>query len=89
MAAIELSPKLKKFTITPSTSKSLLVGKTLQVEAKLTPKKATGMIPTYTSSDKTVAVIDKTGIITTLKTGQATITVKVGGKKKTFTLKVN
>ncbi len=63
---------------------TLTVGKTKQIKAKVTPAKATGVMPTYSSSNKKVATIDKAGVITAHKKGTAIITVKVGGKTKTF-----
>ena len=80
--------KLSKLTIKQKKAAKLSVGKTLQVKPKLKPKKATGIIPKYTSSNNAVAVIDKTGIITALKPGTTTITVKAGAKKKIFILTV-
>ncbi len=63
---------------------TLTVGKTKQIKAKVTPAKATGVMPAYSSSNKKVATIDKAGVITAHKKGTATITVKAGGKTKTF-----
>jgi uncharacterized protein YjdB len=66
----------------------LLVGKTIQVKPKITPAKATGIIYKYSSSKKSVATIDKTGVITALKTGTTTITVKAGTKTQKFKVTV-
>jgi len=83
--------KLKKMTISQKAKATLAKGKTLQLKPKLKPAKATGkkaIVPTYKSSDTKIAVIDKTGVITALKPGKTTITVKAGVKKKTFILTV-
>ena len=79
---------IKSFTITPNKATIMVVGKTLQVKTTLNPAKATGIVPTYKSSKPSVAFIDKTGVITALKSGTTTITVTAGGKKQTFELSV-
>jgi uncharacterized protein YjdB len=66
----------------------LQVGKTKQVLPKLNPVKATGIVPTFKSSNKSVAVIDKAGGITALKPGTTTISVMAGGKTQKFKLTV-
>jgi len=63
------------------------VGKTLQVKPTWTAK-ATGVVPTFASSDVSVAVIDKAGVITGVSAGKATITVKAGAKTKKFVFTV-
>ncbi len=67
---------------------TLTVGKTKQIKAKVTPAKATGVMPAYSSSNKKVATIDKAGVITAHKKGTTTITVRAGGKTKTFKVTV-
>ncbi len=66
----------------------LLVGKTMQIKPKVTPAKATGIVYIYKSSKKTVASIDKAGVITAHKKGTTTITVKAGSKTQKFTVTV-
>jgi len=85
---VKKAKKFKKFTITPGKATSIVAGKTLQVKTKLNPKKATGIIPTYKSSKTSVAVIDKAGVVTAVKQGTTTITVKAGKKTKKFVLTV-
>lgn len=85
---VSRATKLGSFTITPNKSVGLLVGKNLQVKAKLNPVKATGIVPKYKSSNTKIAVIDQTGVITAQKAGKTTITVTAGGKKQSFTLTV-
>ncbi len=67
---------------------TLTVGKTKQINTKVTPVKATGVMPAYSSSNKQVATIDKAGVITAHKKGTTAITVKAGGKTKTFKVAV-
>jgi len=85
---VKKAVKLKKLTLNQKAKITLTKGKTLEVKAKLNPKKATGIVPKFTSKDKSVAVIDKAGTITALKAGSTTITVKAGKLKKTIKLTV-
>ena len=79
---------LKALKIPQKAVLNLAKGKTLQVKSKLTPKAATGIVPKFKSSNKTVAVIDPVGVITALKPGKTTITVAAGRLRKTFVLNV-
>ncbi len=69
------------------TSLSLDEGKEYQLVADLT---ATGGIPTVTwnSSNPNAAIVDKTGRVTAVKAGTATITATAGGKTVTTTVTV-
>lgn len=58
------------------TTKKLAAGKTYKIKVKNTNEKAT-----FSSNKKTVATVNKNGVVTALKKGNATITVKVEGKK--------
>ena len=82
---------LKAMKIPQKAVVNLAKGKTLQVKPRLTPKSATGtkgIIPKFKSSNKAVAVIDPVGVITALKPGKVTITVKASKIRKTFVLNV-
>ena len=83
---------LKKLTLTQKKANfGLERGKTYQVKYKLTPAKSsnkTGIVPTFTSSSKKIAVIDKAGVITALAPGKTKITVKAGKYRKSFMLYV-
>ena len=85
---VKKAVKLKKLTLNQKAKVSLTKGKTLDVKAKLSPAKATGIVPKFTSGNTSVAVIDKAGMITALKAGSTTITVKAGKLKKTIKLTV-
>lgn len=63
-----------------------VVGETFSLRIRLFPY---GTIdkPTYTSSNKNVATIDKDGNVSVVGVGTTTITVKVNGISKSFTLK--
>lgn len=63
-------------------------GKTLQLAATLSPDTATSAL-TWTSSNKKIAKVSKSGKVTALKTGTATITVKTrNGKAAKVKIKV-
>ena len=79
---------LKSLTIAPSKAISLTAGKRLQVTVKPSPAKATGVVPTFASTQPMVATIDKAGVITALGKGKTTITVTAGKLKKKFVLTV-
>ena len=71
VASISLSP----------TNVSLLVGDTLTIkssESDLNGIVLTGVTPTWTSSDTTVAVVNSLGLVTARKVGSVTITAAAG-----------
>ncbi|MGN1233623.1 MAG: Ig domain-containing protein, partial [Candidatus Cryptobacteroides sp.] len=61
------------------TTLTLKVGETVTVKATVLPVDATDKAVTWTSSDPTVATVED-GVITALKLGTASITVKAGEK---------
>jgi uncharacterized protein YjdB len=65
---------VKKITLNKSTA-SVLKGKTLTLEVKsVSPSNANNKKVTWSSSNKSVATVDKNGKVTTKKAGKATIT---------------
>ena len=76
----------KKVTLSPKKA-TLGVGETMKLTAKL-PGGAWSAV-TYTSSDDEIATVDASGVVTALKKGTVTITVKTAnGKKDTVKIKV-
>lgn len=76
-------------TITPKTATLSLAGtKTQQLTPTVAPAGATNKAVTYTSSDATVASVSASGLVTGLKEGTATITVKTADGNKTDTCAV-
>lgn len=67
---------------------SVEVGKTVKLNAVVTPSNATNATPAFTSSDTTVATVANDGTVTAVKAGTATITVNAGGKTATATITV-
>lgn len=71
------------------TSQSLSKGKSFTLVATVKPANATNKTLTWTSSNPSVAKVDKNGKVTALKNGTATITCKsANGKKATCTVTV-
>lgn len=65
------------------TKVTLGVKEKLNLKATITPKNATNKKVTWKSSNKKVAAVSSKGMVTAKKTGKATITATVDGKKVT------
>lgn len=66
----------------------LALGSTLQLNATMNPSTATNKV-SWATSNKKIAKVDKNGLVTPVKTGTVTITVKTSnGKKDTVKVKV-
>ncbi len=72
--------KLKRFLRIPKIS-ILSLGSIYQITPTCKPKRATGIVPTYKSSNPKVVSVGKAGIITTRSCGKATVTFKAKGRK--------
>lgn len=59
---------------------TLMIGKEETLKATVEPANATEKDITWTSSDKTKAMIDESGKITAIAAGEATVTAKLGDK---------
>lgn len=70
------------------TTASVEEGKSLTLTATVTPDNATDKTVTWTTSDRSVATVDSTGVVTGIKAGTATITAKAGEKTATCTVTV-
>ena len=71
---------------------TLKKGETYTIKATISPKDASNKKVTYSSSDKNVAKVSSKGVITAVKNGTATITVKAAdgsGKKAVITVTVS
>ena len=73
--------------VTISGSKEVQVGSTIKLTAKITPNDATNKDVTWTSSNETIAKVDKNGKVTALKEGVVTITVTTNNGK-TATIRI-
>ena len=74
-----------------STTATLNVGQTLQLQATVIPTNAVNQTVTWGSSNPGVATVTPSGVITAVSTGTAIITVRTndGGKTATCTVTVN
>lgn len=62
---------------------SLHPGDTVQLTATVAPSNANSKAVTWSSSDETLATVDNTGKVTTIKAGEATITASTNDGSKT------
>ena len=70
-------------SVSISGKKEVNVGESIKLTASIKPKDATNKEVTWTSSDSTIATIDKNGNVKGIKSGKVTITVTtVDGEKK-------
>lgn len=85
-----LEPEIALEGISLPTTKTVELGKTLNLSPTFNPVTATNKIVTWTSSDETVATVDNAGKITPKKVGSTIITVtsQDGNKKATCTVTV-
>ena len=58
------------------TAGSLIIGKTVQLTATISPSNATSKAIIWTTSDATVATVNSKGLVTAIGKGQATITAR-------------
>ncbi|WP_051131581.1 Ig-like domain-containing protein [Oscillibacter ruminantium] len=70
------------------TTATVQVGKTLQLTGTITPSTATNQSVTWSSGNSAVATVNSSGVVTGVKAGTATITVKTADGGKTATCKV-
>lgn len=68
-------------TATPNTV-TITVGETSQITTEVEPANADDKTLTYTSNNEPVATVDDSGLITAVKAGNATITVKSNDNTK-------
>ena len=70
------------------TSASIMAGNTLKLNATVSPSDATNKAVTWKSSNKTVATVSSTGVVTAKAAGSTTITVTTSDGGKTATCAV-
>jgi hypothetical protein len=68
--------------------KTLKAGQVVYLVGKVTPAKATKAVVKFTSSNKTVATLTKTGRLVAKGAGKTVITLKAGKAKKKYTLTI-
>ena len=80
--------KVNSITVTPTTVE-LLAGNTYTLSAEVAPVDALNKTLTYISGNTAVATVNSSGVITAVKEGNATITVKAAsGVTSTITVRV-
>ena len=84
---VTVKPKTTGITTT-KTSYTVKVKKTVSLGAKVVPA-TSGEPLTYTSSNAKIATVSKTGVVTGVKKGKVTITIKSGAVTKKVTVTVN
>ena len=85
---VKSKPKAKVKKVTASVPKSLAVGQVAYVTGKYTPKKATGVKVTYSSTKTSVVAVDKVGRVVAASAGKAMVKIKAGGKTKSYAVTV-
>ena len=88
---VTVSPKEIKATgidVTSETSLTMNVGDVKDITYKVEPEDTTDKV-TFSTSNSSVASVDKNGKITALAGGSATITIKAGTIKKNISVTVN
>ena len=70
--------EVESVTITPAEAQQLTEGEELQLTATVAPENATNKEVTWSSSDKTIATVSETGLVTAIAAGEATITASAG-----------
>lgn len=88
VTVVKSKPKSKVTKVRASVPKSIKVGQKAYITGKYSSSKATGVKVTYRSSSSGVATIDAAGRIVAKKKGTVKITVKAGGKSKTYKVSV-
>ncbi len=71
------------------TSLTMKVGETATLKATVKPDDATDKTVTWSSADKSIATVDKTGKVTAVKEGETVITAKAGDKTASCKVTVN
>ncbi len=69
-------------------SATIYLGKTLTLKATVSPSGATNSAVTFSSSDKNIATVSSSGVVTPVAPGTATITVKTADGDFTDTCKI-
>lgn len=73
--SVSVSVPVTSFSVTPSKSKTVTVGKSFKLKTKVYPSTASDKTLLYSSSDEDVLVVDENGTVTTLSSGKAVITI--------------
>jgi uncharacterized protein YjdB len=83
-----VAKKVKATAVSAAVPKTLGVGASKKLSAKVRPAKATGAQVRFSSSNSAVLRVDGAGLITGVSAGKAKVTIKAGGKTKSYTVTV-
>lgn len=72
---VTVSVPVTSFSVTPSKSKTVTVGKSFKLKTKVYPSNASDKTLLYSSDNEDVLVVDANGTVTTLSSGKAVITI--------------
>ena len=87
---VTVAVKVSSFSISPSKSKTIAIGSSFSITAKIYPAAASDKTLLFESSDESVAKVDANGKVTGVAPGTATIKVTAkSNPEKTRTLTVN
>lgn len=88
VTVVKSKGKAKVTKVSASVPKTMTVGQSVYITGKYSSAKATGVKVTYTSSKTSVVAVDAVGRLVAQGKGTAKITVKAGGKSKTYKVTV-
>lgn len=80
--------KVQELRFITENNQTIVEGKTLQLKYAIYPSNAKVESVQWKSDDESVARVDKTGLVTALKPGKATITLQISDKTATYNLTV-
>jgi uncharacterized protein YjdB len=86
VTVVKKAVKLKQFKLTAP--KTLSVGKTAFARVSVQTKKASNLLPVFSSSNPAVLAVDRAGRLQARKPGTAKLRVRMGGKAKQLNIKV-
>ena len=87
VVAKQSKAKVKK--VTASVPRTMKRGQSVYITGSYSPSKATGVKVTYLTSNRSIADVDPVGRIIAKAKGSVSITVKAGGKSKTYKITVS
>ena len=86
--AVTVTVPVESITL-DKTSLTMKVGETATLKATVKPDDATDKTVTWSSADKSIATVDKTGKVTAVKEGETVITATAGDKTASCKVTVN
>ncbi|MDQ7993718.1 MAG: Ig-like domain-containing protein, partial [Propionicimonas sp.] len=88
VTVVKSKPKAKVTKVSASVPRTMTRGQSVFITGKYSSSKATGVKVTYKSSKLTVASVDQAGRVLAKAKGTATITVKAGGRTRSYKVTV-